>query len=115
MESPRCSSCAALEAEANRLAELCALQGAAAVGHLQPGHPYAGKPLAPVEEVLRMRRAMYHLARMAEEERAAGRFDVDDNDIGPRIKMAEELAAKEIPIAYAGVKVAEIGGGGGGS
>jgi hypothetical protein len=48
--------------EADRLAWVCAQMSAAALGHLKPGDAYAGRPLAPIEEILRLRLAAETLA-----------------------------------------------------
>lgn len=96
-----CPGCREASTSFDALAQLSANQSAAVLGHLQPGHMYPGKPAVPVEEALRLRRALVHLARRALVAEYRGRCDVTDQDVNEAIAVAEKLAAKEIPIVYA--------------
>src|SRR5512144_2005171 len=72
----------AKEAECNKLAWLSAMQSSAACGHLKPFHPYEDKPLAPIEEVLRLQRVIELMKD------------------GSSYEVAKGTAAREIPIHY---------------
>lgn len=82
----------ALDAECEEIARLSALQSSALLGMTQAGHPYKGKPAAPVEEAIRFRRALTLLA-----ERLASFTGADAARL---IKDAETQAAQEMPIRY---------------
>lgn len=86
-----------------------ALISAALLGALYPAHPYEGKPVAPVEEALRVRRTMERLAERVLLERARGRYDVTEADVFELIQAEEKEAAKEIPITYAPAREPEKG------
>jgi len=83
-----------LEKECEEVARLSALQSSALLGHTQAGHPYKGKPAAPVEEALRFRRTLTLLA----EHLAA----ITGRSAEEMIASAEAQAAKEMPIRYVG-------------
>lgn len=82
----------ALEAECEEIARLSALQSSALLGYTQAGHPYKGKPAAPVEEAIRFRRALTLLA-----ERLASFTGANPEQL---VKDAESQAAQEMPIRY---------------
>ena len=90
-----CEGCAYLNAENERLAWLSSMQSAAAKGVLQPDTRYEGKPIEPIEEVLRLRRVALILAEAAAE--AVTGEPVGSDTILRTLTAAEKQAKAEIP------------------
>jgi hypothetical protein len=94
-----CPDCRALDAEAKLLATTICNMSAALLGILVPGMPYEGNPTS-VSEAMRLRRAIFILAREVVVAKAAGRYDVDLADVEHEIQRAELAAAADIRIIY---------------
>jgi hypothetical protein len=95
-----CPNCARLEAECGVIAEMCANISAALLGQLPAGVPYAGKPAAPVEEALQVRRGLMLLAEWSLRAEWRGKADVEEKDALERIEKAMRVAKAELPVAY---------------
>jgi hypothetical protein len=87
------------EKEAQVYAVTLASVSAALLGILQPGMPFEGNQTS-VAEAMRLRRALFMLARELEVEKARGRYDVELKDVEETIKRVEQAAAAEIRIIY---------------
>lgn len=85
--------------EADHLAWMVARMSAAALGHLKPGEAYPGKPLAPVEEILRLRLAATTLAESEAQRLYGPTFKPADTDT--ILNEALKAAAEKLPIPYA--------------
>lgn len=92
--------------EADHLGWLIARMSAAALGHMKPDEPYPGKPLAPVEEILRLRFAAMTLAEAVAKRIYGATFT--PTDVDTIFTEALNEAAEKLPIAYA--KPKEDGG-----
>lgn len=92
--------------QVEHLVWLSAQMSAAALGHLRHDEPYAGKPLAPVEEILRLRLAARTLAESVARRIYGQTFTPADVDT--IFTEALNEAAEQLPIPYA--KPKEEGG-----
>lgn len=95
-----CPDCDLSAREAALYATTLASVSAALLGILQPGMPFEGNRTS-VAEAMRLRRALFVLAREIEVVKAAGRYDVELKDVEETIKRVEAAAAAEIRIVYA--------------
>ena len=91
-----------LEYEAQKLAELIARMGAAALGHLKPTDDYPARPCVPVQEILVLRRTAVILAKKLAERKLSGfhGLEISVDDIQEEFSAAWLEAERETPIPY---------------